>query len=246
MRKVARIWRDQPVFQRRNFFLGRSIRENVKDISWLDVSGEEMTDEAWQLGYARCVGVRLAGDIIGDVDERGEPIVGDTLLLLLNAHHDQIRFTLPATHGETEWECVFDTAKACVPEEPLAPHSSYDLEGRSMAVLLTRVSADRLEETSSSDTTRAKLTEAVAEPQPIEKFRPPTSPLTKPVEETTAASAAKPSPAPASPTSPAPAPTAAKPTATAPSTPAAKSKSTSKNKKPADDKAVGDVLIEGG
>ena len=41
--------------------------------------------------------MRLAGDLIGEVDERGEPIVGDTLLMLLNAHHEPIPFTLPAT-----------------------------------------------------------------------------------------------------------------------------------------------------
>ena len=44
-----------------------------------------------------CLGVRLAGDLIGDVDERGEPIVGETLLMLLNAHHEPIPFTLPET-----------------------------------------------------------------------------------------------------------------------------------------------------
>ena len=63
-------------------------------------SGEEMTDEAWNAGFVKCLGVRLAGDLIGDVDERGEPIVGDTLLLLLNAHHEPIPFTLPATKAE--------------------------------------------------------------------------------------------------------------------------------------------------
>ena len=45
-----------------------------------------MSDEDWNAGFVKCLGVRLAGDLIDDVDERGEPIVGDTLLLLLNAH----------------------------------------------------------------------------------------------------------------------------------------------------------------
>ena len=47
-----------------------------------------MTDEAWDAGFVKCLGVRLAGDLIGEVDERGEPIVGDTLLILINAHHE--------------------------------------------------------------------------------------------------------------------------------------------------------------
>ena len=68
-----------------------------------------MSDEAWNAGFVKCLGVRLAGDLIGDVDERGEPIVGDTLLLLLNAHHEPIPFTLPATRPEHHWERLLDT-----------------------------------------------------------------------------------------------------------------------------------------
>ena len=57
----------QPVFQRRKFFLGRAIRgSNVKDISFFNPSGHEMSDEDWNAGFVRCLGVRLAGDLIGD------------------------------------------------------------------------------------------------------------------------------------------------------------------------------------
>ena len=173
VRAVARIWREQPVFQRRNFFLGRSIRdEDVKDISWLDVSGEEMTDEAWNVGHARCLGVRLAGDIIGDVDERGEPVVGDTLLLLMNAHHEKIDFTLPTTHGETRWESVLDTAREVDASDSLSPGANYELAGRSIAVLLTRVSLERLTDEGSPAEVRTALAEAIAEPLPVERYRP--------------------------------------------------------------------------
>ena len=59
-----------------------------------------MSDKAWGAGFVRSLGVRLAGDVIGDVDERGDLIVGETLLLLLNAHHEPIPFTLPATRAQ--------------------------------------------------------------------------------------------------------------------------------------------------
>ena len=78
---------EQPVFQRRKFFQGRAIRgSDIKDISFFSPSGQEMSDEDWNAGFVKCLGVRLAGDLIDDVDERGEPIVGETLLILLNAH----------------------------------------------------------------------------------------------------------------------------------------------------------------
>ena len=80
---------------------GRIRGSDIKDISWFEPDGKEMTDEAWDAGFVQCLGVRLAGDLIGDVDERGEPIVGDTLLLLLNAHHEPIPFTLPVARRTT-------------------------------------------------------------------------------------------------------------------------------------------------
>ena len=46
-------------------------------------------------GDVRCLGVRLAGDVIDEVDERGERIVGDTLLMLFNADKDAVPFVLP-------------------------------------------------------------------------------------------------------------------------------------------------------
>jgi glycogen operon protein len=97
-----------------------------------------MTEEAWNTGYTRCLGVRLAGDLIGEVDERGEDIVGDTMLLLLNAHYEAIPFTLPATQAGELWERLLDTA---APRGmPLAGTGGqqYKLQGRAMAVLRVR------------------------------------------------------------------------------------------------------------
>ena len=70
-----------------------------------------MTDEAWNREYVRCLGVRLSGDAIDEVDEAGNRIVGDTLLLLFNAHHEAIPFTLPAQRQGEFWERLLDTAE---------------------------------------------------------------------------------------------------------------------------------------
>jgi glycogen operon protein len=91
VRKLILIRRTQPVFQRQKFFIGRAIRgSDVKDISFLNPSGQEMSDDDWGSGFVRCLGVRLAGDLINDETERGEPIVGETLLLPLNSHWEPI------------------------------------------------------------------------------------------------------------------------------------------------------------
>jgi glycogen operon protein len=86
----------------------------------------------------KCLGVRLAGDVIAETDERGETISGDTMLLLLNAHHEPIPFQLPVTKPEHVWEVVFDTASDRPEPHPLPGGAAYPLHDRSMAVLRTR------------------------------------------------------------------------------------------------------------
>jgi glycogen operon protein len=138
-RQVAQLWREHPVFQRRKFFQGRALRgSDVKDISFLEPTGAEMSDDDWNRGYVKCLGVRLAGDTLGDVDERGEPIVDDTALILLNAHHEPIPFTLPETKEGQVWERAIDTGHDDPEPVVFEGKSVYDLRDRSMVVLLTR------------------------------------------------------------------------------------------------------------
>ena len=95
--------------RRRKYFQGRSIRGGVKDVAWLAPDGREMTDEAWNADFVRSLGMLLSGNAIEEVDERGEPITGDTLLVLLNAHTDKVPFTLPPLDADQQWQRVVDT-----------------------------------------------------------------------------------------------------------------------------------------
>ena len=145
VRKVVKIERTQPVFQRRKFFQGREIfGADIDDLTWFEPSGQEMGAEAWNSGYARCLGVRFAGDLIGDMDERGEPIKGDTILLLMNAHHEAILFTLPARVENQPWERLLDTADPHGGSLPCTGGQQYELKGRSMVVLRTEPPAREL------------------------------------------------------------------------------------------------------
>ncbi len=131
--KLVEIRHTQPVFQRRRFFKGRPIR-GVKDISWLAPSGEEMDESAWEAGFVQCVGVRLAGDQIGDVDDDGNPIIGDTVMMLLNAYHEPIPFTMPPHQDERHWERLFDTADPGAQSSFHEQKQDYLLQGRSVAL----------------------------------------------------------------------------------------------------------------
>jgi glycogen operon protein len=139
VKKVSQVWATQPVFQRRKFFKGRALRgSDIKDISFFTPSGQEMSDQDWNNNGARCMGVRLAGDVIDEETDQGEPIVGETLLLLLNAHHEPLPFTLPATKTEHHWHRMLDTADDQGDLLVLEGGNQYTLKERSFALLSAR------------------------------------------------------------------------------------------------------------
>jgi glycogen operon protein len=137
-RGLIRLFRGHPVLRRRRFFQGRRIRgSRVKDLTWLAPDGSEMTDDVWNAEVVHAVGLRLAGDAIDDPGPRGERIVDDTLLLLMNAGEGEVEFRLPpAPRG---WQRLMDTRHAeppTVDDGPLSDAGTdYPLTGRSVALL---------------------------------------------------------------------------------------------------------------
>jgi len=136
VRHVIELRRQHPVFRRQHFFEGRSLQRGGKDIAWLKPDGSEMSAEEWNHDFARCLGVYLGGDAMDEVDARGRRIDDDDFLLLFNAHHDEIPFTLPVLGGEG-FTMLLDTARDDVPlgEPAHAPALVYPLEGRSLVLL---------------------------------------------------------------------------------------------------------------
>jgi glycogen operon protein len=129
---LVRFRLSQPALRRRRYFQGRSIR-GVKDVAWLTPEGAEMSDDDWNADFARSLGMLLSGDAIEELDERGEHITGETLLILLNAHSDSVSFTLPALDGERQWQRVFDTVEQSFGNGLVAGDSPYPVQGRSVA-----------------------------------------------------------------------------------------------------------------
>lgn len=136
VRTVIDLKRSNPALQRPKFFQGRPLRgSEIKDIVWLEPSGEEMSDDSWNAGFVRSIGVLLAGDAIDEVDEQGERLIGNTLLLLFNAHGGRIRFAIPSHDRNEHWRLVFDTGHAAPRRRRFTQKSKYTLQGRSVAVL---------------------------------------------------------------------------------------------------------------
>jgi len=141
VRKVIALRKYHPVFRRRHFFQGRAIKgAGVKDILWLRPDGSEMTDEEWNQEHARTLGMFLSGSAVDEMDERGQLLTDENFLLLMNAHHEEVPFTLPSAASGMLWVTVLDThcATGGGPDRPFEAAGTYPLQARSMAVLVER------------------------------------------------------------------------------------------------------------
>ena len=117
-----------PLFRRRTYFRGRAVRDpEMKDISWLNPDASEMSDHDWNQTFARALGVLISGRGLAERDEFARLVEDDDLLLLLNAHDEDIVFTLPAG----EWRLLLDTS-----EQAPAEGESYPVKARSLALLV--------------------------------------------------------------------------------------------------------------
>ena len=127
-RKVFAIRHSNPVLRRRTFFKGHPVRGWLKDLTWIRPDGHEMTDHDWHDPNNHTLGMLILGEATDEEDERGRPITGDTLLLILNGGEEEIRFALPQPDGKEVWLEMIDTAEMDRAESregviPVAPFS---------------------------------------------------------------------------------------------------------------------------
>ena len=138
-RRMIALRRAHPVFRRRDFFQGRPIHGgSVKDIVWFKPDGTEMNDEEWNQHFARSLGVLLAGQGLTETDQRGRRVTDLDFLLLFNAHHEEIAFSLPTRAAARRWRVVIDTTHEDEPArrgDTFRGGSPYPLRGRSLALL---------------------------------------------------------------------------------------------------------------
>ncbi|MEO3812215.1 glycogen debranching protein GlgX [Sphaerisporangium sp. B11E5] len=140
VRGLARFRSQHPVFRRRRFFQGRVREGDLRDIVWLTPSGKEMTSSDWHSGFGKAMAVFLNGEAIIEPGPRGERIADDSFLLLVNAHHEPITFTLPGAEFAPGWQQVLDTADdeswpARPPEHTTPPGGAVQITNRSMRIL---------------------------------------------------------------------------------------------------------------
>jgi glycogen operon protein len=117
VKRVLAVRRENPVFRRRRFFAGNPVtREGPKDVSWVRPDGKEMELADWHDSKNRVLGMMIPGQASDEVDERGRPNRGATLLLLLNSSGRSRFFQLPILPEAGVWREIVNTARPGVHE----------------------------------------------------------------------------------------------------------------------------------
>ena len=117
---------------RRNRFLTGAYNEalGVKDVTWLQASGAEMTEETWKDPRIRCIGMLLDGRAQATgVRERGSDA---TMLLVLNSHHEKVKLVFPAAIDGQGWRLELDTSDTAQVDRVFKPGEMVEMYGRSV------------------------------------------------------------------------------------------------------------------
>jgi isoamylase len=140
VKKLIVLRRAHPVFRRRQFLRGTDEDgTGLPDVWWFRTDGHRMTKSDWESGE-RTVGMFLNGEEIAAPDEKGQRILDESFLLLFNAHHEDVTFTLPNRRFGEHWSLVLSTT------EPDAEPNSLEVDaleeivvgGRSLLLLRRR------------------------------------------------------------------------------------------------------------
>ena len=135
---------DHPALRRRGWFQGIPIRAKrgegtQPDLAWIGDDGNEMADDQWQADGARSVQLFLNGRGLSQGDQRGQPIIDDTFLIVFHGQVEDRAIHLPTeAWGTSGWRLVMNTERGFVAEGSAeaqhlyAPGSEIAVRARSL------------------------------------------------------------------------------------------------------------------
>ena len=135
-RKLVKLRLTHPNLHRRKFFQDRTIRNSVvRDIAWYGADGKEMPEEAWTTEWTRSLGADAERqDAAGVAMRTAIRWMDDSFLILVNAFHEGVEFTLPPVPNGSPWRQVMDTENIDDPFKKAKVGEKVIVGGRSMMV----------------------------------------------------------------------------------------------------------------
>ena len=139
VRRLIEIRKEQPALSRRRFFQSSVQGDDVDDIYWLDSSGHRMSEAAWKDNSLRSLGMLLLGHC-SQIDDQGACIIGDNLLVLMNAGETAVPFTMPrAVKRFRLIDRLFDTYDGEIDVVHYDTSVPYVLQPKSMALFRHKI-----------------------------------------------------------------------------------------------------------
>jgi len=135
VKRLTKLRLAYPVLRRSRFLVGDYNEAiGVKDVTWLAPDASEMSVEQWHDSQGRCLGMLMDGR--AQVSGIQRPGADATLLLIVNAHHDTLAFTLPQVPEGQHWNCLIDTDRPQLRKgERHGFDSPLQVQGRSLVLL---------------------------------------------------------------------------------------------------------------
>jgi isoamylase len=124
VQKLCALRAKYPILRRNRFLTGSLDEElGIKDLTWINASGAEMSAEEWGDDLMKCFGMLIDGrSRPTGVRQRGTEAA---MLIVLNSHHDLVNFTLPEYPDGETWDLLLDTDN---------PHRTAPYKGKNGAV----------------------------------------------------------------------------------------------------------------
>jgi glycogen operon protein len=132
VQKLTKLRREFPILRRNRFLTGALDEEfDVRDVTWINAAGRQMNDEEWADENMRCFGMMIDGRAQATgIKQRGSDT---SVLIVLNAYHDVVRFTLPECALCIGWRMLLDTNIPDVEKSDIFKiGDGYDVTGRSV------------------------------------------------------------------------------------------------------------------
>jgi isoamylase len=108
VRRLCELRHKYPILHLNRFLTGKLDEDlDIKDVTWINANGNEISAEEWQDAGMKCFGMLLDGRARPTgVQQRG---AAATMLIVFNGHHDLVEFTLPPYVDGEDWHLLLDT-----------------------------------------------------------------------------------------------------------------------------------------
>ncbi len=133
-RRLIELRRQHPVLRRTSFFLGQRRASSLPDAWWFRPDGARMAQRDWEQADG-ALGIFLNGEEISSPSPRGERVVDDSFIVLVNAHLDAVDVVLPARRFGARWTVELSSAQPEALGTTYASREMVRVEGCTLVLL---------------------------------------------------------------------------------------------------------------